>query len=166
MPVMQVEPLRALFCNDGAASRRAVEVMLHRCGFDVVGDVASAIEAVVAASVGEPDAVVLDLGLTGDLGLGALAALHAASPGCAVILVSSFDTMRAAALEAGAYDFVGNADLRVLERSLRRLAAERRRVRQGDGDAIVAAPGQVEVAATSALTAAVIGSRSTNPPAS
>lgn len=163
MPVMPVEPLRALSCNDDAPSRRAVAAILRRCGYDVVGDVRSAAEAIVAAAVGQPDAIVLDLGRTGDLGLGALDALHEASPGCAVIVVSSFETMRSAALEAGAYGFVGNSDLRALERSLRRLAAERASAGRRSRPAGVT---RQPDAATSAPAGAVTASRSTKAPAS
>lgn len=161
---MPVEPLRGLLCNDEPATRRAVEVILRRCGYNVIAEVGSAAEAIVAAGVGTPDVMVLDLALTGDLGLGALAALYAASPGCAVIVVSSFDTMRPATLEAGAYDFVGNSDLRALERSLQRLAAEGPRVAWDDssGTAVV----QLDGAPTSARTSPATGSRRTKAPAS
>ncbi len=116
--------LRGLCCNDDPATGRAIEAILGRCGFNVVGQVASAADTMVAAGLCEPHVVVIDLVLTGDLGLGALAALRAVAPRCAVVVFSSLDTMGPAALEAGAYDFVGIADLRALERSLRRLADE------------------------------------------
>ncbi|HVM04745.1 MAG TPA: response regulator [Acidimicrobiales bacterium] len=155
---MPAEALRALSCNDDAGIRRAVEVIVRRCGYDLVGDVGAAGEAIVAAGVAEPDVVVLDLALTGDLGLGAVAGLHAVCPRCAVIVVSSFDSMRQAALAAGAYDFVGNADLRALERALRRLAGTQSR-RGG-------ASGQVDRAPTPAGSDAVSGTVSTKAPAS
>ena len=161
---MPGEPLRALSCNDTPATRRAVEVILHRCKFQVVTEVRSAAEAIVAAGIGRPDVVVLDLALTGDLGLRALPALHGACPGSAVVVVSSFDTMRPAALAAGAYDFVGNSDLRALERSLQRLAAEGPGVARDDssGTAVV----QLDGAPTAARTSPATGSRRTKAPAS
>jgi DNA-binding NarL/FixJ family response regulator len=162
---MPVEPLRGLSCIDDPATRRAVDVILRRCGYHVIAEVGSAAEAIVAAGVGKPDAVVLDLALTGDLGLGVLAALHAASPGCAVIVVSSFDTMRPATLEAGAYDFLANSDLRVLERSLLRLAAGRPAVAP-DGGSRTAPAVQLDGAPTSVRTSAAIGSLRTKAPAS
>jgi len=161
---MPVEPLRGLLCMDDPATRRAVDVLLRRCGYRVIAEVGSAAEAIVAAGIGEPDAVVLDLALTGDLGLGALAALHAASPGCAVIVVSSFDTMRPATLEAGAYDFVGNSDLRGLWRSLQRLAAGRQGGGEGDGSRTAPAV-QLDGAPSSARTSPATGSRRTKAPA-
>lgn len=160
-----VEPLRALSCNDTAATRRSVEVILQRCGFRIVAEVRSAAEAIVAAEVGRPDVVVLDLALTGDLGLTALPRLRAACHGVAVIVVSSFDDMRPAALAAGAFDFVGDADLRALERSLQRLASGGRRAAREDGaetDAVV----QVDAAPTSVPTSVTTGSLRTNAPAS
>ena len=119
---MPPEPLRAVSCTDSAANRRAVEAILLRGGFHIFAEVGSALDAIAAASVGQPDVVVLDIALTGDLGLRALRELHDAAPACAVIVVSSFETLRPASLAAGAYEFVGNADLRALERALRRLA--------------------------------------------
>lgn len=116
--------LRGLCCNDDPSTGRAIEAILGRCGFEVVGQVCSAADTMVAAGLCEPDAVVLDLVLTGDLGLDALAALRAVAPRCAVVVISSLDTMAPAALDAGAYDFVDIADLRALERSLRRLSTE------------------------------------------
>jgi len=155
---MPAEALRALSCNDDAGIRRAVEVIVRRCGCDLVGDVGAAGEAIVAAKVAEPDVVVVDLALTGDLGLGVVAGLHAVCPRCAVIVVSSFDTMRQAALAAGAYDFVGNADLRALERSLRRLAG----ARSGRGGG----SGHEDRAPTPAGSGAVSGTVNTKAPAS
>ena len=160
---MSTQHLRALSCNDGAEARRAVEVILRRCGFSVVAQVASATEAIAAVRVAEPDTVVLDLTLSGDLGLGAVTRIHAAYPDCAVIVVSSFEAIRVAALEAGAYDFVGTADLRALEQSLRRLAGDGRRVRRRSA---IAADAQVDTAPTSAPSGATSGSLSTNAPSS
>lgn len=116
--------LRGLCCDDEPAACRAVEAILDRCGFEVVAPVASAGEAVAAAAAARPDALVIDLALTGDPGLRTLALVRAAAPGCAVIVVSSLDTMGPAARDAGAYDFVAKSDLRALETCLRRLVGE------------------------------------------
>lgn len=160
---MPAEPLRVLFCND-TVTCRPIQVLLERCGCHAAGKVSSAAEAIVAAGHVQPDAIVVDLGLTGDLGLAAVARLDDACPGSAVIVVSSFDTMRLAALEAGAYDFVEHSDLRVLERSLRRLAAEPRRVRRRLAG--VGPLAHVDIAPTSAPTADLSGSVSTKAPES
>jgi DNA-binding NarL/FixJ family response regulator len=106
-------------------------VILERTGFRLIAEVDSAADLIVATGRNLPDAVVLDLTLTGDLGLRALAGVHAACPDCAVVVVSSFHTMRQAALDAGAHDFVGTADLRALETSLRELASELQIWREG-----------------------------------
>lgn len=147
---MQGQPLRWLCWIDEPNTSRAVGAVLRRCGFETAGAVTSPAEALVATGGCEPDVVVLDLALTGELGLGAVQALHAVAPKCAVVVVSSFDTMRPAALQAGAYDFVGLSDLRLLERCMRRLAADL----------------QVALEASSPPTTARRGSRSTKAPSS
>lgn len=122
--MVQGRPLRALCWLDEPDTRRAVGAILDRAGFHVVGEANSARPALVAAGAYKPHAVVLDLALTGDLGLAAVRTLHGVARDCAVVVMSSFDTMKPAALQAGAYDLVGHSDLRLLERCLQRLAAE------------------------------------------
>ena len=106
-----------------------MEAILAGCGFEMVASVESAGEALVAASLSEPDVVVVDLALTGDLGLKVISALRTAQPSCAVVVLSPFPSLRGPALEAGAYDFVADSssDLRELERCMRRLSDARRR---------------------------------------
>lgn len=165
-PVTPARP-RGLVCDDDASSRRAVEAILERCGFHVVASVASAAEALVAAELSAPDVIVLDLALTGDLGLRVIAALRAADAGCAVVVLSAFTSLRGPALDAGAYDFVADAgaDLRELEGCLRRLVDER-------AQAVVLDPGppgdqpsaQAEVAGTPPSKHAGAGKRRTKAP--
>lgn len=121
---MEEKPLRALCWIDDADTCRVLATVLRRCGFEVVGEVTSVADALVAAGVCQPHAVVVDVALTGDLGLGAVRAVHAVAPPCAVLVISPFETMKSAAMEAGAYDVLGYSDLRVLEHSLKRLATE------------------------------------------
>lgn len=119
-----VRPL-GMCCHDDPGTARAIRLILDRCGFEVVADTHTAAEAVVAAAGVRPDVVVLDLDLAGTLGLGVVAALQAASPGSEVVVLSAFDTMRPAALAAGAHELVTTADLRDLERALSALARSR-----------------------------------------
>lgn len=111
----------ALVLQDDVRTRVAMRCMLHRCGFSVVSEVATAREALnVAASI-RPRVVVVDLALTGELGLRVVPALHDASPGVAVYVVSAFPRLRQPALHAGAAELVDFEDPRVLERQLHRL---------------------------------------------
>lgn len=130
---------------------------MGRSGFEVVGEVASAADAVVAVELASPDALVLDLALTGALGLGILAAVGAAAPGCAVVLLSSFDGMRRVALEAGAYEVVASSDLRGLERALRRLGEQVREAPNGEEAGPAAAPAATAAAASAATPGAAPG---------
>ncbi len=104
---------------------RAVQAILERHGFAVVSfgerppDVASTVKLLDASLV------VLELAMVGAAGLGVVRHLLDAVAGCAVILLSPFDTLRGAALAAGAFELVGT-DLAALDVCLGRLLAERR----------------------------------------
>lgn len=143
--------LRGLVCDDAPASRHAVEAILTRSGFEVVGSFGSVPETLLAAELSAPDVIVLDLALAGDLGLRVIAALQAARPGCAVVVLSPFASLRGSTLEAGAYDFVPDPglDLRELERCIRRLAGERRSTTDEDGHEAPVTAAHAEDAATS-----------------
>lgn len=164
---------RGLVCDDAPASRRAVEAILAGCGFEVVASVGSAAEALVATELSSPDVIVLDLALTGDLGLRVVAALRAAHSGCAVVVLSSFASLRRPALDAGAYDFVADAgaDLRELEGCLRRLADERAYIvlvdhEPGDAQPADQPVDQAEAAGTPPSRHAPPGTRRTKAPSS
>jgi DNA-binding NarL/FixJ family response regulator len=116
--------LRGLIYSDDAVTRRAVTVIMDRRGFDVVGEVVSAADAMEATERTRPHAIVLDLALTGVLGLGMLGRLMTAAPGCSILVLSAFDELHPAALDAGAYQVVSESDLRELERCLARVADE------------------------------------------
>ncbi len=91
------------------------------CGFDRIEEVASATAAIEVATRTRPDAIVVDIELAGSRGVGIVAALLTAVPGCSIIVVSPFDGLRFPALEAGAYACIGKSDLRELRRCLTRL---------------------------------------------
>lgn len=145
-----------------------MEAILARCGFDLVGSVESAGDALVAVELATPDVVVVDLTLTGDLGVRVVTALRAAQPRCAVVVLSPFPSLRQSALEAGAYDFVADSssDLRELERCLRRLADERGDAVELDGATGAAGGPDQAGGGTPPSPAAPPGSRRTNAPSS
>jgi hypothetical protein len=109
---------------------------MRRCGFAVLYNGEPARDIPTAVGRLRPDLLVLELALAGARGLGIVPAVLDAAPGCRVVLVSTFDKLRAPALEAGAYDLVGRDDFRDLEQCLRRLQAEAgRHCGPGSGEA-------------------------------
>ncbi len=90
-------------------------------GFEQIEEVGRATAAIEAAARTHPDAIVVDIELAGSRGVGIVAELLTAAPGCAVIVMSQFDSLRFPALEAGAYACIGKTDLRELRRCLTRL---------------------------------------------
>ncbi|MGH9177372.1 MAG: response regulator [Acidimicrobiales bacterium] len=124
---------RALICDDDESTSHALGAILPRCGFEVVATVESFGAALVEAALARPDVVVVELATAGDLGVHVVDAIEAALPGCAIVVLSPFEALRASLLEAGAYDVVSNAerDLRDLQRCLVRLSQELHRSEPG-----------------------------------
>lgn len=108
-------PMRGLVCHDDVAAQRAIGVLMKRSGFTDPVVAAYASEGVDAAERSKPDAVVVDLAVTGDLGLCAIAAFHHAAPCCLVLCLSSFTALEPLARAAGALCLVDPRDLRHLE---------------------------------------------------
>ncbi len=112
--------LRGLVCDDDPVSRRAVTAMMNRHGM-VVSEVSTAAEAILLARELRPHAVVVDIALSGSLGLDVVPALLAEAPGAAVVVLSSFQALDTVAVEAGAADVLEKSDLRRLARCLETL---------------------------------------------
>jgi len=108
----------ALVVEDDETTRLAMRLMLDRCGFTAVTEVSTAAQALEVAGMIRPRVIVIDIALTGLLGLKMIAALHAAYPGAAVYIVSAFARLREAARSVGAADMVDFGDPRILERQL------------------------------------------------
>ncbi len=110
--------LVAVICEDdpGLANALAAAVT-HLYGLRVAAAVASAAEAIAATAVAQPDLVVIDLALAGELGLGVIAALHEAAPGCSVVVVvrPAFVGLQAEAVASGAMTLIESSDLRALQ---------------------------------------------------
>lgn len=110
--------LVAVICQDDVALATAlVDTVTNVYGLRLAASVASAAEAIAATAHFQADLAVIDLALAGDLGLGVVAALHEASPGCAVVVVVSptFVTLEVEAVAAGAMTLVESSDLRPLQ---------------------------------------------------
>lgn len=108
---------RAVVLEDETAIRSAVAVIFGRSGFEVA-TTETAADAVDAAKRMQPDAIVVDVALTGARGLGLLSDLLVVSPHSAIVLLSAFEALRDPALRMGARALIGVTDLRPLEQFL------------------------------------------------
>ena len=101
-------------CGDDAGMRRAVPLLLHASGFELVASVPLGLDLVEVVRRARPDVVVLDIGAAGIDGVGIVGRVVAAVEGCAVVVRTPFAALEADALEAGAIKVVGVDDLRPL----------------------------------------------------
>jgi len=85
-------PVRILIVDDSAPFRTAARELLIRRGHVVVGEAGNATEAIEAARLLAPDAVLLDLHLPDGCGFEASAVLTGARPELAVLLTSADDS--------------------------------------------------------------------------
>ncbi|MEN3609971.1 response regulator transcription factor [Plantactinospora sp. ZYX-F-223] len=99
---------RVLIVDDQALVRTGFRMILTARGLDVVGEAADGVEAVAAAHELRPDVVLLDIRMPNMDGLQAARRILARSPGCRVIMLTTFDLDRYvyAALAAGASGFL------------------------------------------------------------
>lgn len=110
--------LVAVICEDDPALATALaDTVVHLYGLRLAAAVASAAEAVAAVGLAKPDLVVIDLALAGDVGLGVIATLQEAAPGCAVVVVvpPAFVGLQPEAVASGAMTLVESSDLRSLQ---------------------------------------------------
>lgn len=122
--MVSVTGARALVCGDGAVSSGALLTIVDRGGFRVLASVDSPERLLWMAATSQPEVIVLHLGVVGFTGLHVVRILKAVAPGCAVVLLSPFVSLRTPAIESGAYDLVDSEDLRELQRCLERLRRE------------------------------------------
>lgn len=110
-------------CGDDADLRRAVPLLLHLCGFELVAAVPFGAELVGAVQRTRPDVVALDITAAGIEGLGLVGRVMDACEGCAVVVRTPFAALEADAVAAGAVRVVGLDDLRPLLQVLQQLRA-------------------------------------------
>lgn len=115
--------MTGVVCDDRPQVRRTVTSLLTRCGFEVAGeaDTFLALRAIVRAT--PPTVVVVTVPLVGVSSLAVVSMLHADAPTCAVVILSVFERLHLAALEAGAWALVPEDDPRVLQSVLLEIAA-------------------------------------------
>jgi DNA-binding NarL/FixJ family response regulator len=116
-------PLRAVLCDDDATVRRVVRTLVEDCGFEVVGEAALALEALVLAEMTKAHVLVLDLSLKGMSGNDVIPAVRSAAPGTVIIVYTAYDTLARLAEEVGVEDVVRKDEPGKLEDALRRVAA-------------------------------------------
>ena len=116
-------PVRAVLCLDDELLP-VVRSQIAALGFRVVGETDRGLHAVALAGETGADLIVLDLTLTGTLGLRLIPVLSAASPGAVIVGLSPAATLDVAALEAGAHAVVADRDARRLRAVLSDLADE------------------------------------------
>ena len=114
--------LSAIVCDDDPATRQAVSRLVAACGFEVAAELDLAVSAVAVAEVIGPTIVLLDLSFPGLSSLKAIPLLREAAPGCEVVVCSAYETVRPAALRAGATEVVDKGDLYRLEQVLKKIA--------------------------------------------
>lgn len=115
--------LRVVVCLDDVLLP-LVRTVLDPLGFRIVGETDRGLQAVALAGETGTDLIVLDLALTGTLGLRLIPVLLAAAPGAVVVALSPAATLDVAALEAGAHAVVGDRDVRRLRAVLSDLATQ------------------------------------------
>ncbi len=77
-----------LVVDDHEGFRSEARAVLEGDGFTVVGEAATAADAIEAASVLQPAVVVLDVGLPDESGLDVVGRIRGRSPGSVIVLVS------------------------------------------------------------------------------
>jgi NarL family two-component system response regulator LiaR len=101
--------IRLLIVDDHAVVRQGLRGFLRlQEGIEVVGEAASAAEAVAIAGTASPDVVLLDLVMPDGNGIGALRRLIEVAPGVRVLVLTSFadDAQIFAAMAAGASGYL------------------------------------------------------------
>ena len=115
----------AVVCDDRADVRRSVTGVLERCGFVVVGEADDFAALCRLVEEHRPGVAVLSLPVIGVSSLAAVGAVRSAEPGCQVVVLSAFEQLHLAALEAGAAALVAESDPQALQAVLRTIAGGR-----------------------------------------
>lgn len=147
----------AVVCEDRPEIRRSVVALLRRCGFGEVREVTSfsALRDQVRAL--HPGVVVLAFPLAGVSSLDVVRRVHREAPLTRIVLLSAYDGLAAAAVEAGAWALVAEDDPQALRRVLLDIASSDGGAGQADEEGDRGAPSAVVRAA------AANGTASTNP---
>ena len=89
---------------------------------EIMGEAASAMEAVAVARSTDPGLVILDHSIEGDImGLEAAPLIKAAAPNAKILMFSAFDLQREALAEPAIDWFLGKSDVRLLLPTVQRM---------------------------------------------
>jgi two-component system, NarL family, response regulator LiaR len=102
-------PIRLVIVDDHSVVREGLRAFLRlQEGIDVVGEAASAAEAIRVAAAQSPDVVLLDLVMPGGDGIGAIRQVIEVAPAARVLVLTSFadDAQIFAAMSAGAAGYL------------------------------------------------------------
>jgi len=102
-------PIRLLIVDDHSIVREGLRAFLRlQEGIEVIGEAASAGEAVSVAATSSPDVILLDLVMPEGDGIGAIRRLLEVAPGVRVLVLTSFadDAQIFAAIAAGAAGYL------------------------------------------------------------
>lgn len=139
------EPIRVALCDDHAMVRAGLRRVLAEDGeIDVVGEAATAEEAVTLARAERPDVFVVDLGLRGESGVDATRRIGEVSPATAVLVLTVHDDVaylrRAFAAGARGYLVKDAADVDLVL-AVRRVASGKQHVDPRLGAALLTPEG-------------------------
>lgn len=137
--------LRVLVVEDDGLTRSSVASALRLQGFNVVGEAASASEAMHLARLGSPDAAVLDLDLgAGPNGADIAVALRRHIPGIGIVVLTTYDSPRLLSQQAPELPsrtvFLRKRDVQSITDLVRALRASMEPRNRG----VIAAPGMAE----------------------
>jgi diguanylate cyclase (GGDEF)-like protein/PAS domain S-box-containing protein len=101
-------PIRVVIADDIPELRSLLWVALQGRGFELVGEAGDGRETLRLAAGGQPDAVVLDLGMPGTDGPDLIAELRRRTPAVKVVALSAFaaDEVRNGAFDQGAHAYL------------------------------------------------------------
>jgi DNA-binding response OmpR family regulator len=118
-------PTALLLCADATLPCAVLGRLVGDAGFEVVAAVRHWSDAVERAAHLGVDVVIVDLALTGTIGVRVIAVLRSAAPTSQIIALSPLRDVDLAVYEAGAVEVVHPTDLRPLSAALGRIAAAR-----------------------------------------
>ena len=97
-----------LVVDDHPVFRHGIAALLSASGYEIVGQAASAAEAVAAARASRPDVVLMDLGLPDESGIAATGHIVGELPDTAIVVVTMYDDDGSVrdALAAGAAGYI------------------------------------------------------------